>query len=118
MTRPKRTKDPNQIAKAVIDTATARIFPSDIAAARAKKMRGFHIRIDDGTEQFFSIMSTAYRDAAAAVPAIYDRSLPCARRALIGTSHPCGRKRLRCLQPIRLARPISLCAYQIAKSRQ
>jgi len=40
-------------------------------------MRGFHIRIDDGPEEFFPVRSTIYRDAAAAVPAIYGRSLPC-----------------------------------------
>lgn len=41
------------------------------------RLKGFHIRINDGPEQFFPVKTTIYRDAAAAVPAVYGRPLPC-----------------------------------------
>lgn len=40
------------------------------------RLKGFHIRINGGPKQFFPVKTTIYRDAAAAVPAIYGRRLP------------------------------------------
>lgn len=40
------------------------------------RLHGFHIRINGGPKQFFPVKTTIYRDAAAAVPAVYGRRLP------------------------------------------